>query len=73
MNRKNLKIEIKYLISQLICKIYQVGNKNQYPKAVMIASDNLPWNYAGTVFLGTGKSPLANKTIDTFLSLSAQI
>jgi hypothetical protein len=47
--------------------------KNQCPKAVIIASDNLPKNYAGTSFLGAGKFPFASKTIVTFLSLSAHI
>lgn len=35
-------------------------------------SDNLPWNYAGAIFLGIGKSPFANKTIAIFFYLSAQ-
>lgn len=39
----------------------------------MIASDNFPWNYAGTSFLGTGKFPFANNTTATLLSLSAQM
>ena len=32
----------KNFLSKEYCKIYPVGNKNQYPKAVIIASDSFP-------------------------------